>query len=149
MYCKKCGEKINDEAVFCEKCGFKQSEEPNISKKNNEAEVNEIVSWYKLDKANQKQLKKEFKSIYPGNRGLEALAIICYIIGFFTALYTVGSYSIKVMDSTVASGTFISVPMLIITLFLFTVGTIAGYSSNHKFDKAFSPWLLATYKIVK
>ena len=147
MFCKKCGMEINENSQFCQYCGFNQKDDVKTSKRKDEKE--ELVSWYMLDKAYQKHLKKEFKSIYPGNGGLEALAVICYIIGFFTALYTVGSYSIKVMDSTVASGTFISVPMLIITLFLFTVGTIAGYSSNHKFDKAFSPWLLATYKIVK
>lgn len=97
---------------------------------------------------NQKHLKREFKTIYPSNVGLEALAVICYIVDFFTALFCVGSYTIKVLNQTVSSGTFISIPMLIITLFLFISGTIAGYSSNHKFDRAFSQWLL-TKNIIK
>lgn len=29
-YCKKCGEKIENESVFCSKCGCKQSEEINL-----------------------------------------------------------------------------------------------------------------------
>ncbi len=107
-----------------------------------------MISWYQLDSDFQKSLKKEFKAIYPGNPGLEALAVICYIIGFFAALFCFGSYTITVLNETVASGTFISVPALIITLFFFTSGTIAGYSSNRRFDRAFSQWLL-TQNIVK
>ena len=147
MYCKNCGEKINKNAQFCEHCGFNQNEEVDYNQQ--QYNMQQPISWYQLGKADQKQLKREFKSIYPGNSGLEALAVICFIIGCITALYTFGSYSIKVLDSTVASGTFISVPMLIITICLFVGGLIAGYSSNHKFDKAFSGWLSSTYNIIK
>ena len=150
MFCKKCGQKINENAQFCEFCGFNQKEDinPSNDSKTKNKNTEAPISWYQLDKQYQKNLKREFKSVYPPNAGLEALAVICYIAGFFTALFCVGSYTIKVLNETVSSGTFISVPMLIITLFLFTVGTIAGYSSNHKFDKAFSQWLL-TKNIVK
>lgn len=143
--------KINENAQFCEFCGFNQKEEVEITKGNKkEKNIKEEtpISWYQLDRQYQKNLKREFKAMYPSNAGLEALAVICYIAGFFAALFCVGSYTIKVLNQTISSGTYISVPMLIITLFLFTAGTIAGYSSNHKFDKAFSQWLL-TKNIIK
>ena len=147
MYCKNCGEKINKNDQFCEHCGFNQKEEKE-KKKNNENIV-QTISWYQLDKEYQKELKREFKSMYPGNSGLETLAVICFIIGFITAISCVGSYAFKVGSTTVSSGTFISIPMLIITICLFVGGLIAGYSSNHKFDKAFSGWLSSTYNIIK
>lgn len=150
MYCKMCGKKINEKAQFCEFCGFNQYDDINAFYDNasNNNEYVTTISWYQLDKGYQKELKREFKTIYPSNSGLEALAIICYIAGFFTAISCVGTYTLKVLNETVSSGTFISIPMLIITLFLFTCGTIAGYSSNHKFDRAFSQWLL-TKNIIK
>ena len=152
MYCKKCGKEINENAQFCEFCGFNQNEdvEKVYNKKNSKHNNDETpISWYQLDRQYQKNLKREFKAIYPSNAGLEGLAVICYIAGFIAALFCVGSYALKIGDTTVSSGTFISVPMLILTLFLFVAGTVAGYSSNHKFDKAFSSWLIATKNIIK
>lgn len=150
MYCKKCGEKINENAQFCEYCGFNQKKEVLNDKKISKAKNDEApISWYQLDKQYQKNLKREFKAIYPSNAGLEVLAVICYIAGFIVALFCVGSYALKVGDTTVSSGTFISVPILILAIILFISGTVAGYFSNHKFDKAFSSWLNATKNIIK
>lgn len=149
MYCKKCGERINDKAQFCEYCGFNQSDEVKYVEEQNSNYNGAPLSWYQLDKEYQKYLKKEFKGIYNANAGLEVLAVICFIIGFFTALFCFCSYAIKVGDTTVSSGTFISMPMLIITLFFFIAGIVSGYSSNYKFDKAFSSWLIATKNILK
>ena len=149
MYCKKCGQKINEKYQFCEFCGFNQEEDLKLlGGKSKDKDDDVLISWYQLDRQYQKNLKSEFKGIYPPNAGLEVLAVICYIGGFFTALVCAGSYSIKVLDETISSRTIISVPMLIITLFLFTAGTIIGYSSNYKFDRAFSQWLL-TRNIIK
>lgn len=82
-------------------------------------------------------MKHEFKQIQEHDAGLEALVVICYIAGAIAALFCVGNYTVKVLNQTIASGTFISTPMLIITLFLFTAWTISGYSSNRKFDRFF------------
>ena len=151
MYCIKCGKKISDGALFCEFCGSNQKEDIELSNDQKDLKPKKNtapVSWYQLDRRYQKYLKKEFKSLYAPNSGLEVLAVICYIAGFITALFSVGYYTIKVLNETVASGTFISIPMLLITLFLFAGGTVAGLYSNHKFDTSFSQWLL-TRNIIK
>ena len=148
MYCRKCGKKIGETAQFCEFCGFNQKEKEESSNVTSSKTDNKQISWYQLDTKTQKKLKHEFKQIQEHDAGLEALAVICYIAGAIAALFCVGNYTVKVLNQTVASGTFISTPMLIITLFLFTAGTIAGYSSNRKFDRSFSQWLL-TKNIIK
>lgn len=148
MYCRKCGKKIGEMAQFCEFCGYNQNEKEELSNVTVSKTDNKQISWYQLDTKIQKKLKHEFKQIQEHDAGLEVLAIICYIAGAIAALFCLGKYTVKVLNQTVASGTFISTPMLIITLFLFTAGTVAGYSSNRKFDRAFAQWLL-TKNIIK
>ncbi len=146
MFCKNCGEKLNEDSVFCFKCGFNQKENQENSKKVNQGRT---ISWYELDSTKKESLKSEFKSLYPSSIGSEILVVIFYVLGAIATLFCFGRYTISYLNSTVTSGTYISMPALLIAIAFFTIGTIVGFASNSKFDKAFTNWLITAKNIRK
>ena len=107
-----------------------------------------MKSWYELNKRQQRKLKKEFKHLYP-SVGTDALIIIFYIFGILASLLCVGSYAVKAFNSTVSSGIYISVPVLLVAIFFFVIGTVIGLVHNSKMDKDFVNWLRTTKNIIK